>query len=193
MKVYLDTNIVSAIAKDDEPAESDALDRLLTARRKGKVDLVTSELTLAEIKRYQDTRRRADIERIFQLLEKVEIVRWDELVGMHSYGDERTWINTPIIQNDPVYTALLAIGLGRERRGKPQGVDAQHVFVAVKHKCDVFLTLDKRVLRHAPDIQKQFGLVVHKPSNFVARQGWGARMSAFRRALLWVVKIIRRS
>jgi hypothetical protein len=35
MKVYLDNNIVSAIAKDDEPAESDALDRLLIAWRKG--------------------------------------------------------------------------------------------------------------------------------------------------------------
>jgi hypothetical protein len=29
MKIYLDNNIVSAIAKDDEPAESDPLDRLL--------------------------------------------------------------------------------------------------------------------------------------------------------------------
>jgi predicted nucleic acid-binding protein len=73
---YLDNNIVSAIAKDDEPAESDALDRLLTAWRKGKVDLVTSELTLAEIKRYQDTRIRPAIERIFRFLEKVPIVPW---------------------------------------------------------------------------------------------------------------------
>ena len=81
MKAYLDNNIISAIAKDDEPAESDALDRLLTAWRKGKVDLVTSELTLAEIRRYQDTRMRAAIERIFRLLEKVEIVRWDEPSG----------------------------------------------------------------------------------------------------------------
>jgi predicted nucleic acid-binding protein len=68
MKVYLDNNIVSAIAKDDEPAESDALDRLLIAWRDRKVDLVTSELTLAEIERYQDTRMRAAIERIFRLL-----------------------------------------------------------------------------------------------------------------------------
>jgi hypothetical protein len=75
MKVYLDNNIVSAIAKDDEPAESDPLDRLLRAWRKGKVDLVTSELTHAEIKLYRDTRKRAAIELIFRLLEKVDIVR----------------------------------------------------------------------------------------------------------------------
>ena len=45
---------------------------------------------------------------------------------MHSYGDRHTWISTPIIQNDPAYEALLALGL--------EVVDAQHVFVAVKQK-----------------------------------------------------------
>src|SRR5262249_1800333 len=130
MKAYLDNNIISAIAKDDEPAESDALDRLLTAWRKGKVDLVTSELTLAEIRRYQDTRMRAAIERIFRLLEKVEIVRWDELVGIHSYGDARTWINTPLIENRPEYGALLKLEL--------KDTDAQHVYVAGKQACDTF-------------------------------------------------------
>src|SRR6266446_10242026 len=135
MKAYLDNNIVSAIAKDDEPAESDPIDRLLTAWRKRKVDLVTSELTLAEIKRYQDTRMRAAIERIFRLLEKVEIVRWDELVGMRHYGDNRTWINTGLIENRPEYDALLKLKL--------EGADAQHVYVAGKQACDTFLTCDK--------------------------------------------------
>jgi predicted nucleic acid-binding protein len=51
VKAYLDNNIIGAIAKDDHPVESDALDRLLKAKDEGKVDLVTSELTLAEIKR----------------------------------------------------------------------------------------------------------------------------------------------
>ena len=42
MKAYLDNNVVSAIAKDDTPTESEALDRLLAARDAGKVELVTS-------------------------------------------------------------------------------------------------------------------------------------------------------
>jgi hypothetical protein len=105
---------------NDEPAACHPIDRLLTAWRKGKVDLVTSELTLAEIKRYQDTRMRAAIERIFRLLEKVEIVRWDELVGMHSYGDARTWLVLPLINNYPEYGALLTLGL--------EVIDAQHVY-----------------------------------------------------------------
>jgi hypothetical protein len=57
MKVYLDNNIVCAIAKDDYPAESSALDRLLKVMEEGKVNLVTSELTLQEIGRYQGPER----------------------------------------------------------------------------------------------------------------------------------------
>jgi hypothetical protein len=164
VKVYLDNNIVSAIAKDDEPAESAALDLLLTSWRKGAVDLVTSELTLTEIREYKDTRMRAAIERIFRLLEKVEIVRWDKLVGMHSYGDARTWITTPLVENDPDYSALLALGL--------ETVDAQHVFVAAKQACDALLTCDGGILHRAHDIQKQFCLIVQRPSVFVASQAW---------------------
>jgi predicted nucleic acid-binding protein len=165
MKVYLDNNIVGAIAKDDHPAESDPLDRLLKAEHEGKVDLVTSELTLAEIKRYQDTRIRAVIERIFRLLEKVEIVRWDELVGMRHYGDNRTWINTGLIENRPEYDALLKLKL--------EGADAQHVYVAGKQACDTFLTCDKGILRRAAEIKAIFSsLTAQKPSQLVASQGW---------------------
>jgi hypothetical protein len=160
---YLDNNIVSAIAKDDERAESNALDRLLEAKDEGKVRLVTSELTLREIKGYQG-RMRPQLVWTFRLLEKVEIVRWDKLVGMHSYGDHRTWITTPLIDNEPDYSALLALGL--------KTVDAQHVFVAAKQACDAFLTCDGGILHRAGDIEKQFGVLVQKPSVFVASQGW---------------------
>jgi len=64
MKAYLDNNIVSAIAKDDHPADSEALDRFLKAKDEGKVDLVTSELTLEEIKKYQGPMQ-PRVERIF--------------------------------------------------------------------------------------------------------------------------------
>ena len=76
VKAYLDNNIVSAIAKNDTPDQSDALDRLLAAYDEGRVDLVTSELTHQEIKDYRGDMR-PQIERIFRLLEKVPIIRWD--------------------------------------------------------------------------------------------------------------------
>jgi predicted nucleic acid-binding protein len=163
IKAYLDNNVVSAIAKDDTPAESGALDRLLVAYDQGKVELVTSELTLEEIKAYRG-QRRSVVERAFRFLEKVPIVRWDEMVGMTSYGDEYTWINAPMIQNDQEYDALLALGL--------ETVDAKHVFVAAKQSCDVFLTCDKAILRRASDIAKLCKVVAQGPSAFVASQGW---------------------
>jgi predicted nucleic acid-binding protein len=172
MKAYLDNNVISAIAKNDTPPESDALKRLLNAYEEGKVDLVTSEVTLQEINAYQGP---ASIRETFQRIKQVPIVRWDQLSGVHSYGDERTWIhawwwirtwiNAPTIHNDPVYVSLLDLGV--------EVVDAQHVFVATKNACDSFLTCDRGILHRASDIKKLCGgPVVQKPSRFVEAEGW---------------------
>ena len=163
MKAYLDNNVVSAIAKDDTAAESNALDRLLAARDDGKVELVTSELTLDEIKRYSGPARK-QVERTFRLLEKVPIVRWDELMGIHSHGDSRTWINSPLIQNHPLYDSLLRLGV--------KTIDAQHVFVSAKQACAVFLTCDGGVLARADGIQELCGVAVQRPSVLVNDEGW---------------------
>ena len=166
-KVYLDRSIISGIAKDDTPTESEALDRLLQAWDDKKVDLVTSEVTLWEISAHQDELKRRLVERTYRRLAKAQIVRWYELAGMHSYGDQHTWISTPVIQNDPAYEALLALDL--------EVVDAQHVFVAVKQKCNIFLTCDRHVRDRAAAVKDQFVLIVQKPSEFVASQGWRNR------------------
>ena len=100
MKAYLDNNVVSAIARDDTATESDALDRLLVAKEQGKVDLVTSDLSLEEIKKYVGPGRKMT-ERTFRMLEKVAVVPWDKLLGIHSYNDAYTSINSPMIENDP--------------------------------------------------------------------------------------------
>jgi hypothetical protein len=163
VKAYLDNDVVSAIAKDDNAAESAALTRLLEAHDEGKVILVTSKVTLEEIKRYQGPLR-PPVERTFRLLEKVPIVQHDELLGFHSYGDARTWIAHPLIQNNPLFDNLLKLGL--------ETVDARHVFVAAKNGCHAFLTCDRGILRHRTAIQQLCGLVVQKPSDFVASQGW---------------------
>jgi len=134
MNAYLDNNVVSSIARDDTASESDALDALMAAYDAGKVDLVTSELTLEEIKKYSSPRRKP-VERTFRLLEKVPVVGWDELLGIHSYGDQYTWISSPMIQNDSLYDALLL-----------DTTDARHVFVAAKQSCTVFLTCYRGIL-----------------------------------------------
>jgi hypothetical protein len=163
MKAYLDNNVVSAIAKDDTASESESLDRLLLAYEQGKIALVTSEVTLGEIKPYVGQGRKL-VERTFRLLQKVPIVRWDQLLGIHSCGDLRTWINTPVIQNDPLYDSLLKLGLGT--------VDAQHLYVAAKQRCAAFLTCDGEVLSRKNSIGSLCGLAVETPSDLVTSQGW---------------------
>jgi predicted nucleic acid-binding protein len=163
MKAYLDNNVVSSIARDDTANESDALDALMAAYDAGKVDLVTSELTLEEIRKYSGPRRKP-VERTFRLLEKVPVVRWDELLGIHSYGDKYTWISSSMIQNDSLYDELLKTGLDT--------TDARHVFVAAKQACTVFLTCDGGVLARCGDISTLCGLIVQKPSALVVSQGW---------------------
>jgi hypothetical protein len=81
----------------------------------------TSEITLEEIKRCPECYR-PPLERTFRLLEKVPIVCWDDLMGVNSSGDKYTWINTPVIQNDPLYDALLSLEL--------EVIDTRHLFVA---------------------------------------------------------------
>jgi hypothetical protein len=163
MKAYLDNNVVSAIARDDTQAESNAISSLLMAYDDSKIELVTSEVTLDEIKQYHG-RGRASVERVFRRLEKVPIARWDELVGMNVHIDRHTLINSPIIQNDPMYDALLALGL--------DVVDARHVFVATKQSCGSFLTCDKGILRRAAEIKALCGVDAQKPSDFMTAQGW---------------------
>jgi predicted nucleic acid-binding protein len=166
MKGYLDNNVVSSLGRDDTPDQSFALDRLLDAYDQGKIALVTSELTLQEIQSYNGTGR-PQVERIYRLLQKVPIVRWDELLGIHSFGDQYSWINSPMIQNDPLYDSLLRLNLD------PKPTDARHVFVAAQQHCDVFLTCDKNVLKHKDAIQQLCsGLTAQRPSELVSSMGW---------------------
>ncbi len=147
--------------ENDAPDQSEALDQLLAAFKEGKVDLVTSEVTRREIDAYQGPRRPA-FEEKFRLLNEVPIVRWDELVGINAQIDEHTMINTPMIQNDPTYDKLRALGV--------KTVDAQHVFVAAKNACAVFLTCDKGILTRSAGIETLCSVAVQKPSDFVAEQ-----------------------
>jgi predicted nucleic acid-binding protein len=163
MKAYLDNNVVSAIPRDDLPAESAALDRLLRAYERGEVELATSELTLQEINNCPQQYRRP-LERTFRLIMKVPMVRWDELVGMNAQVDAANCLNAPIIENAPMYDALLNLGLSE--------MDARHVYVAAQTNCNSFLTLDRGILHRATDIHKICGLVIEAPSVLVARTGW---------------------
>jgi len=163
MKAYLDTNIVSSIVTDDNESQSSALTRLLAAQEQHKIELITSELTLQEIKRIP-AQFRAPHERTFMLIGRIPVVPSESLLYINTYGS----INSGVFQNDPLYDALLSLGLKVD--------DARHVFVAAKQPCDAFLTCDNTpgtgILRRAVKIKELCGLLVQRPSEFVANQGW---------------------
>ena len=71
MSIYLDNNGVSAMARDDMPSESEALNRLLAAYSEGRVALVTSEITLREINGYQGLMR-PQLEQMFEMLKRYQ-------------------------------------------------------------------------------------------------------------------------
>jgi hypothetical protein len=158
---------VSSIFKDDIATESTAISRLLEAAGPGKAHLVTSELTLEEIKKVPP-QYRLPLERTFHLLEKVPVARWDELVHLRPISGTKPGPVGPVSVNDPLYGALLELGLDE--------FDARHLFVAVKRGCDVFVTCDNSrqtgVLRRAAKIQALTGMAVQRPSEFLAAQGW---------------------
>jgi len=130
--------VVSAIARNVDASESDALDGLLAAQDEGKVEIVTSKITHEEMQQYPGESR-PQVERIFRLLSKVPIVQFEELLGINVCRDQYGGcIDSPIIKNDPMYDDLQRQGL--------RYVDARHVFVAAKQGCDAFLTCDKASL-----------------------------------------------
>ena len=92
MNAYLDNNVVSSIVRDDNASQSKALNTLLVAHDEGRVSLVTSELTLDEIKKCPPEHR-TPLERTFRLLEKVPVAQSHALLYINSHGTARTWIN----------------------------------------------------------------------------------------------------
>jgi len=163
VKAYLDTNVVSAIAKDDIASESQAISRLLVLADSGGVQLVTSEITLQEIKRIP-AKHRAPHERTFHLLEKIPMVRYDELLFITQYCSGNISMNSPVIQNEPLYDRLLALGLDT--------VDARHLFVAGKQGCRAFITCDNTrgtsILRRWKELDAMLNVSVQLPSTFLA-------------------------
>jgi len=167
VKAYLDTNIVSSIRKRDNRSEAEAIATLINAGDLGQVQLVTSELTLEEIKRVP-SQYRLPLEQTFHKFEKVAIVRWDELIFLRPISSAKPGPVGPVSLNEPLYDSLLNLGL--------EVPDARHLFVAVRQNCQAFLTCDNSrrtgILRRATKIQSLTGMVVQRPSEFLATQGW---------------------
>ncbi len=149
MKVYLDNDMVSSIARGDMPEDVEgALMQLLELKDVGSLELVTSEVSFKEIEGYKGKDERI-LRVVYLLLEKVRSAPTVPLIGV-----PRTRFFT-----DPVYSQLRAL-LKEE--------DALHVFQAIKNRVNVFLTLDGGILARKGEI-KRWHMDVLKPNEVLEK------------------------
>lgn len=151
---YLDTCIVSGLAREDlNASETAALLRILQARKRGEVAIVTSEVARNEIAQVPDPHR-ARHEMIYNLLNDVPAAathRTEAGLLLMGVGGGR--------REDPLFTALKA--------ALPDAVDAEHVFQAAKNNVHFFITADRRTMvRHATPVEQLCGVKILTPIEF---------------------------
>lgn len=138
-KAYLDTNIVSAIVRNDvAPDEMAALSRLMNGFQESEIDLCTSIKTKQEIEkipeRYKD--QRAEQKRIFSL------------------------IRLACVKGTLAKEEALALPPGLDE------LDRQHITEAIRGEANYFVTVDSGILRLKGGIND---IMVMKPSELVKR------------------------
>ena len=153
--VYLDTCIVSGIAREDLPqAEQEGVVALLQLYKADRLDLVTSEVAKSEIAGVPE-QFRSRHETIYLLLRDVPVARakWtDSGLTLTGVGGGH--------REDPLYTELKLL--------LPDEADAEHVFQAIRAHADYFATTDaKTILRFSKALRDQHGLVAALPTDCV--------------------------
>src|SRR5262249_3315599 len=147
--------------EDLAPAEMAALTPLLQLHSDGNLRVVTSQLTRTEMESWKSPQR-SPAERVFLLLQKVEFVQDHTLRGFNNQWGPMGGASCPMIEDDPVSSALWKIGLDR--------TDAHHVMLAIRERCNYFITCDRKsILKYRASIEAQFPpLRVLKPSELLA-------------------------
>ncbi len=144
LKVYVDTCILSnlldyACSMDFGSFQDDmtALDKVCNM---DFVELVTTEKTLDEIIRTQDDTRRTSLKVLFKIMTKIssaQLLSFQPL-GFNRMPFNRGGFNLPDREEeDPLFSQLKSIF---------DEADAEHIFQAVKRKCEFFLTVDRKTI-----------------------------------------------
>ena len=156
LRAYVDTCVVSSLARGDTPAkEVEAVKALMRAFNDGKVDLTTSPLTLEELSKIPDQYRALHVD-VYNSLAKVPRPRDFRVTppfGPTDYPHGR--------QPHPLLVYISSV--------LPDRPDAQHVFGAIQNGIMWVVTLDREtMLRHASELESRSGAKLRSPSDFVA-------------------------
>lgn len=109
MKLYLDTNLVSAFVLEDQPGERTAIAAVLSRGNSGALSLVTSALVAKELEPYRGDKR-PEIVLLNEQFAKVPYVEAEAHVGYDSawHDDFGAWSN-PLYHVEPDWSAAAPI------------------------------------------------------------------------------------
>ena len=155
MKAYLDTNIISAIAKRDaSPRELVAIEQLRDLFNSGKIKLTRSDVCKAEIDKIPEKFRR-DHEKIYKQILDVPVADYLALDLFFMPGSLGVKQNT-------IFKRLLEILKDKE--------DAKHILHAHKNSVFKFITLDRRtILSRKTEIYSICNVEVLLPSEIIGQ------------------------
>ena len=153
---YLDTCIVGLIVNKAEAGlEQNAAIKLLQLYEKTKLNLVTSDTTLAKINKIPIDFR-SNHKNIFLVLKNIPVCQQKRVMDLIGMGI------IPFPREEPLFTKLKSI--------IPGDADRQHIFNALVAKCQYFITTDiKTILIYRKTLEKEFnGFLALKPSEAVS-------------------------
>lgn len=161
--VYFDNDVASAVSRRDwDKAELDAIDRLLEAKRAGKIALGTSCQSPREMER-APTPHQAKLK---TGLSELDLAKDDhKVLGFHTQTDQYGGcISNPLVTDiveDQLYSDLLAGGLRTD--------DAKHLMYAVDNGYQRFLTCDNGILSRRVGLEKRCPSIrIQRPSELAA-------------------------
>lgn len=172
MLVYLDTNVVLARYAPDEPEHEEAKS-LLAKIEAGKVDAVTSVLTLVEVscttsrayQRFNETDELARDEVAGAFLRRILNIKKLEFIPLG--GD----LSVDVEERQVKLPALFVLALEIGSKTGVKTLDSLHLASAsiasrvYGKTVDCFVTLDEDILKRREEIRKLIGSRVASPSN----------------------------
>jgi hypothetical protein len=164
MKVYMDNDVVSALRRwDHSPQENDAIRQIKERSDADEIVVLVSKVHDREAARIPSPVHRREQEEILADWPKATFVEDQWLGGFNFFGSGGSLIVSPRHEEDPVTQRLWQIGLDRP--------DAHHIMIAIRYKCDVFVTCDERtILCHRDVLQAEFPPILFMlPSELVQR------------------------
>jgi hypothetical protein len=155
LNAYLDTCIVSGLAKEDLKAdELEALRQILEKRKQGNVSLVTSRIAKEEIEKIPVTYRFKH-EIVYNLLSDVPVAkafRTDPRLPLMGIGGG--------VRQHPMLAKLRTL--------LPDDADARHLYQAARNSVQYFLTTDARtILSYREQIENICNVKAVNPHEFV--------------------------